>query len=258
MKSRIQDKQINNELQGIILICFGLLIFKLFLSQQISLILSPKMIPFTAFSMIAFFILGAYRMFSNDSMSNGCGCDGCDTKSAGIKRYLQYSILFILPLVIGFNLESYNLSLDSITKRGVSSDVTLRSDGDLLSEVVNFQEKTIEVTDSNFFKVMQVLNENMQEVEGFTINMKGFVYRDVNFNENEAVIARQAMSCCVADSSVFGYMLKGEVNTLETGKWYELKGRVENIEMGDEMTPVIKVISTKEMKEPKELYIYII
>ncbi|NRG44654.1 DUF1980 domain-containing protein, partial [Bacillus sp. CRN 9] len=83
MKSRIQDKQINNELQGIILICFGLLIFKLFLSQQISLILSPKMIPFTAFSMIAFFIMGAYRMFSNDSKSNGCGCDGCDTKSAG-------------------------------------------------------------------------------------------------------------------------------------------------------------------------------
>ncbi|WP_019155925.1 hypothetical protein [Robertmurraya massiliosenegalensis] len=62
MKNSINNWQIANELQGVILVSFSLVIYKLYLSNQIMLILSSNMIPFVLISMVGMFIMVGFGL----------------------------------------------------------------------------------------------------------------------------------------------------------------------------------------------------
>lgn len=256
MKKNTNDWQITNELQGIILISFSLVIFKLLLSGQITLILAPKMTPFIVFAMITMFVLGVFRLMNSDMYGADCGCEACDPGGSSFFGLFQYSVLFILPIIISFNLDSYHLSAAALEGRGLNSQVQLEENDDLLHEIMNENDNEIVVTDDNYFKVMHVMNEYMKEMEGTPIKITGFIYREEGFAQNEAVIARQSMSCCVADSSIYGYMLEGKVDNLQTGDWYEASGVIGKREYEGNMMPVIKISHMKKVNPPADVYLY--
>lgn len=129
MKNSINNWQITNELQGVILVSFSLVIYKLYLSNQITLILSSNMIPFVLISMVGMFIIGWFRIINRDMYGADCGCEACDLEGSSVFGLLQYIFLFIIPMMIAFNLENYLLS-------------DLYLDGQVLNSHI---EKTIEV-----------------------------------------------------------------------------------------------------------------
>lgn len=96
--------QFNNELQGILLIGFSLVIFKLYVTKKILTILEPRMIPFLLFAMVSLFIIGFFRLLNSDLNGADCDCKVCDPSSSLFVTIMKSSFfLFVIILSLVLN-----------------------------------------------------------------------------------------------------------------------------------------------------------
>lgn len=252
--------QLSNEMQGIIMIGFSLIIFKLYVKNMITAFVAPKMLPYLLISMGVLFLLGFFRLLNSNLKGADCDCDVCDENVPPWKLALSY-LFFLSPLVLFFSISDYSLNDDALSKLtahdGNTTELTegTGAAGEL-SAVINDKEQIV-VNDGNYFQVMDVLNNQLDEVEGTSIVIKGFIYREDGFAENEAVIARYVMTHCIVDLSVYGYMLNGNLQSAESNGWYEIKGTVMKQETDGGMMPTIKVDSIEAAVPPKDEYLYL-
>ena len=70
------------------------------------------------------------------------------------------------------------------------------------------------MNDELYVPMMNIIQENLPSMIGKTVTTKGFVYRENNFMQNQIIVARFGITCCVADASVYGIMAKGNVANL--------------------------------------------
>ncbi|MCE4047512.1 MULTISPECIES: TIGR03943 family putative permease subunit [Bacillaceae] len=252
--------QLSNEMQGIIMIGFSLIIFKLYVKNMLTAFVAPKMLPFLLISMVLLFLLGFFRLLNSNLKGADCDCDVCDENVPPWKLTLSY-LFFLSPLVLFFSLSDYSLHDDALAKltahEGNTTKLAEGTDSAIELAAVLNDKKYIEVDDENYFQVMDVLNNQLDDVEGTQIVMKGFIYREDGFAENEAVIARYVMTHCIVDLSVYGYMLNGNLKSAETNGWYEIKGTVVKQEIDGGAMPTIKVDSIKAAEAPKDEYLYL-
>ncbi|MGP7815575.1 TIGR03943 family putative permease subunit [Niallia sp. 01092] len=244
--------QFSNELQGIILISFSLLIFKLYVKNTLTLLIAPKMIPFLLFSMAALFLLGFFRLLNSNLQGADCDCDVCDQNTSIIKLLAPY-LLFVSPLFFFFTIQDFSINKELLSTAGYISDTKQGTEQDLENIIVN---KKLVVNDENFFMVMDLLNNKLDSLVGTEIEINGFIYREENFSANEAVIARQLMTHCVADTSIYGYLLSGDVQSLKTGSWYKVSAIIKKEEKDGGTMPVLQIKGVKQIEKPIEQYLY--
>lgn len=246
--------QLANELQGIVLIGFSLLIFKLLVKGEMIALVAPKMVPYLFISMVFMFLLGFFRLLNSNLKGADCDCDVCDENVPPLKLALSY-VLYFSPLLLFFTLPDLSINKDLLPNLEYEKgNSTLPS---IVTREQNFhQEDSIKVTEENFFQVMDQLNTNLDALEGKEINMMGFVHREDSFSSEEAVIARNAMTHCIADLAIYGYMIKGDVDALASENWYEIIGTIERQEIDGVTMPVINVQSASNAEKPQEEYIY--
>jgi len=243
--------QLSNELQGVILISFSLLLFKLFVKDMIKMLVAPKLVPFLLLSMVFMFILGFFRLLNSNLKGADCDCDVCDQSTSTVKQLLPY-LLFFSPLFFFFTMEDFSINKELLSTNGYVSEIKNNDDR---NHDANVEEKII-VKDANFFSVMDLLNNQLEEVEGKEIVMNGYIYREDGFKDNEAVLARKIMTHCVADLSIYGYMLNGDISKLKTGAWYTITATIQKKEMDGTAMPVLKVKKIEKSEKPLDEYIY--
>ncbi|PKG23819.1 TIGR03943 family putative permease subunit [Niallia nealsonii] len=243
--------QLSNELQGIVLISFSLLLFKLFVKNMITMLVAPKLVPFLLISMVVMFMLGFFRLLNSNLKGADCDCDVCDQNTSTIKQLIPY-LLFFSPLFFFFTIEDFSINKDLLSTNGYISETT-NDDGRTLNMKM---EDEIIVKDTNFFSVMDLLNNQLDDAVGRKIVMNGYIYREEGLKNNEAVLARKVMTHCVADLSIYGYMLNGDLSKLKTGDWYTITATIQKKEIDGTMMPVLKVQKVEKSEKPLEEYIY--
>lgn len=115
----------------------------------------------------------------------------------------------------------------------------------------------IEITDDRFIQMLSTLEMNVQDFQGKEVEMVGFVYREDDFDENEAVIARFGVSCCVADASVYGAFSKSDsMRTIKTDSWVKVSGIIEKKDYNGYILPYINITSLEKIDAPLQAYVY--
>ncbi|PIC62868.1 TIGR03943 family protein [Sporosarcina sp. P13] len=115
----------------------------------------------------------------------------------------------------------------------------------------------IEVTDENYLDVISVINIYLDKFVGKTLTMKGFVYREPDFNEQQIVVARFAMNCCVADASVFGTIVESDqVQSYETDSWIEVTGTINETSYKGQKVMRLSPDQIVKIDTPKDPYVY--
>jgi putative membrane protein len=124
----VNDFSFHLLVRGIILIGFMLLIFKLLLTNNISLLVAPKMVRFIYFTLFVLFILGILlilRGTSGQKQSYHCDCDGEHTYPNSFWKGLFLYLLFIIPITTGFlfsnNVLGSSVAMNRTIKLGAST-----------------------------------------------------------------------------------------------------------------------------------------
>jgi putative membrane protein len=283
-------------LRGIILIGFMLLLFKLLLTNNISLLIAPKMLRFIYFTVFVLLILGVLliiRGTMGQKHSYHCDCDGEHSYPSSISKSLFLYLLFIIPITTGFlfssNVLGSSVAMNRTINLGASpADAQIKngnnktksnspSDNSKINSTSNVlngqpepltqaeysklkeklaQTKHINITDDLYVPMMNIIQENLPNMIGKTVTTKGFVYREKDFMQNQIIVARFGITCCAADASVFGMLSTGNVSALQKDNWVEVTGTIEETQYDGSTIPMIKITQLSKIDIPQQPYVF--
>jgi uncharacterized repeat protein (TIGR03943 family) len=114
----------------------------------------------------------------------------------------------------------------------------------------------ININDDQYVPMMNIIQDNLKGMIGKTITTKGFVYREKNFMQNQIIVARFGITCCVADASVYGFMAKGDVAALPKDKWVQVTGTIEQTQYDGSTIPIINIKHISTISAPEQPYVF--
>ncbi len=92
---------------------------------------------------------------------------------------------------------------------------------------------------------------------GQPVDVSGFVYREPNMGEDEFMVSRFTMSCCVADAYPIGMPVRSSAaGEFATGAWVSVRGEALADLFQREFVPIILADAIALIEEPAQPYLY--
>lgn len=164
---------------------------------------------------------------------------------------VSWKVLAVMavPLVLGTLIPSKPLGSSAV-------------DGNISLSAVSVTSATTFTTDPMQWNVLDWLrafnkSEDITSFNGKQADVIGFVYREATFGDNQFMIARFTVSCCVADASAIGVPVvwdKASDYTQDT--WVEIKGTFQVGEFRGDTVPILNATSITQVEQPAHPYLY--
>ena len=103
----------------------------------------------------------------------------------------------------------------------------------------------------SYTNILQAVHENLNEYVGIKIKFSGYVYRLIDFDENQFVLARDMI--INEDGTqyvVVGFLCESKkIKDFKDGEWIEIIGEIETGEYHKQEIPLIKVNEINKIVE---------
>lgn len=116
---------------------------------------------------------------------------------------------------------------------------------------------TIVVDDRGFLDIMLVIAAYQDRFQNRKIELSGFVYRDGAMSENELAVTRTAITCCLADATFYGILVRGEgMLQFENDSWVRVTGLIDQDYIFNQNMLMISAIDAEQIPPPDSPYVY--
>jgi uncharacterized repeat protein (TIGR03943 family) len=243
----------NETLQGwlktALLIGLGLYFGFNIISGNLTNYINVRFVWLSYVAVLLFLLIGGYSAYHMLRHHSGAGHDHHDHHHAP----LSWGALAIIavPLVLGTLIPSRPLGAEA-----VDGNLGRTSAAATTSSMATF---TINPLDRNVLDWLRVFNstEDYTQLNGQPADVIGFVYTEPTFGENQFMVARFTISCCVADASAIGLPTYwAEADTLEQGQWVRVQGTMQVGEFRDDNLPILQANSIEVVEQPEHPYLY--
>lgn len=129
---------------------------------------------------------------------------------------------------------------------------------DSCNDIINIDNDIIVMDDTNYYKYLTEIYENLDKYKDTKIEVIGFVFKDnKEFKDNEFVPARLLMVCCAADMVPIGFLCQyDDTVQLEKDSWVKVTGTLDSTEFEGNKIPIINATTVQQVDEPEDAYIY--
>lgn len=120
------------------------------------------------------------------------------------------------------------------------------------------QDGIIEIQPQNYTNILQAVHENPDSYLGKEIKFIGYIYRVIDFEDNQFVLARDMLiNEERTQSVVVGFLSEyKDVQNFKDGDWIELTGVVEMGKYHNKEIPIIKVKDIQQTSEPENPFVF--
>jgi putative membrane protein len=120
------------------------------------------------------------------------------------------------------------------------------------------KEDKIVFNDENYTSMMYLIDKYYRQLLGKQIELKGFIYREATFSEEQFVIGRHGNPCCVEDEdAIFGLLATSpKANEFANDQWIKVKGTLSKTEYFINEVPYLVIDEIFEIEPPKDPYVY--
>lgn len=163
-------------------------------------------------------------------------------------------VLFVVavPLILGMIIPARPLGATAIGSRGVSTEVALASDA-------GESRLTVVPSERNILDWVRAMSEN-PSADAFTgqqADIVGFVYRDIRFSDEQFMVGRFTLTCCVADAVAIGIIVQGEDTAeLTTDTWVRVRGTFAEGALDGDPMPILYADEIQVVEAPEQPYLY--
>lgn len=85
----------------------------------------------------------------------------------------------------------------------------------------------IEITPENYTNILKTVNENIDSYIGLKVHFTGYVYRLLDFEDDEFVLARDMIVSTDNQMLIVGFLCKSkDANNFEDGTWVDVTGEI--------------------------------
>ncbi|WP_256759774.1 TIGR03943 family protein [Cohnella sp. WQ 127256] len=118
------------------------------------------------------------------------------------------------------------------------------------------KQNLIQVTDKQYIEALTTIDLYRNAFLGKTIELSGFVYREEGMERNRFGVSRFAVSCCSADASPFGVMVKfNKAYLLATDEWVTVTGKLGTTSYHGQEIIQLDVSKVVKIAPPDEPYV---
>lgn len=108
----------------------------------------------------------------------------------------------------------------------------------------------------NYTNILKSVHENIDSYTGVKINFTGYVYRVLDLNENQFILARDMIISSDFQSVVVGFLCEADnASTFENDTWVNITGEITKGSYHGDM-PIIKITEIKKVGKPNDEYVY--
>jgi uncharacterized repeat protein (TIGR03943 family) len=160
--------------------------------------------------------------------------------------------LLALPAVLGFFTPARPLGAGAIESRGIGLTAP-----NLPGNVT--QAQRVATGPKNILDWLREFSRTSDPTafRGKEADVIGFVYRDPRSKADEFWVSRFAISCCVADASALGLLVKtDQVADLKSDSWVRVVGKFDTAEFAGEQIPVLVAETIEPTEQPNQPYLY--
>lgn len=100
-------------------------------------------------------------------------------------------------------------------------------------------------------------SDDITSFNGKEANVVGFVYREATFPDDQFMVARFTVSCCVADASAIGLpVFSANASDFPADTWVSVKGTLKIDEFRGDQWPVLQAVTIEKIEQPEHPYLY--
>lgn len=131
-------------------------------------------------------------------------------------------------------------------------------DRDIYRELAEdlLDRQTLRITDADFLDAMLIISAYLERFQGRGVEFTGFVYHDGTMAENELAVARISITCCLADATVYGLLVRSEQPIPPNDAWVRVHGRIGATRFMEEDIPVVQADRLEIIPAPDQPYVY--
>lgn len=113
----------------------------------------------------------------------------------------------------------------------------------------------IDLNENNYTNFLKSANENVDSYIGSKVRITGYIYRLLDFNENEFVIARDMLFNNNSQSLVVGFLCNyDKASSFDDGTWVEIIGKIKKGSFNGDIA-ILDVNSIKKVDEPQNVFV---
>ena len=126
--------------------------------------------------------------------------------------------------------------------------------------VVNDKMKKQDITEiqtENYTNILKAVHDDPDSYIGMKVNFTGYIYRVIDFKNNQFVIARDMfINESKTQSVVVGFLCENkEIKNFENDEWIEIVGEITKGKYHNSEIPIIKVTEIKKVDMPENIFV---
>ena len=114
-----------------------------------------------------------------------------------------------------------------------------------------------EIQPENYTNILQAVHDDLDSYVGMKIRFTGYVYRLIDFKDNQFVLARDmSINEEQTQSVVVGFLSQyKDAQNLKDGDWIEIIGVIEKGKYHNEEIPIIKIMELQQTSAPEAPFV---
>lgn len=118
------------------------------------------------------------------------------------------------------------------------------------------QSDVFSISSKNYTNVLKAVHDDIDTYVGKKINFTGYVYRVLDFNDNQFVLARNMIISSGFNYVIVGFLCESDsINKFEDETWVNITGEITKGDYHGIM-PVIKVFEINSCDKPNDEFVY--
>lgn len=111
-----------------------------------------------------------------------------------------------------------------------------------------------EITPNNYTNILKATHENLDSYLGKEIKFSGYVYKVIDFEPNQFVLARDML--INSESFVVGFLCEyDKINEFPENSWVKITATISKGSYHNQDIPLLKITSISEIKKPEDPFI---
>jgi putative membrane protein len=244
-------------LQGSILLGLGWLLFYKFFTGKLYYYINERFFDLVTLAAAGFLLLGyvvlAYRHEHADAEAED-HYHTHDHHHSEADSNPWSLVIVALPLLLGFVIPTKPLDASVIQSRGIANKSLFGVDA--ADEGVELSQPADQRTILDWIQAFNY-SDDPAEFTGQTADVIGFVYHDPRLPEDQFLVGRLAVTCCVADAFAIGMVVAGpEAPAMVENTWVHVSGTVDVTEVAGRTLPLIRTERITPTDPPAQPYLF--
>lgn len=119
------------------------------------------------------------------------------------------------------------------------------------------QDEIKEINADEYTNILQAVHDDLESYVGLKIKFSGYVYRVLDFEENQFVLGRDMIINSENNQSVVvGFLCESkEIKKFENDEWIEIVGEITKGKYHNSEIPIIRVTEINKIDMPEKIFV---